>query len=82
MKQIDKYHCNDMEPFITVNNSNDINEDSLNYEHKVQPDLTIERFFYDGFLKGLYVKSIINDACMSCMDLIGVSSYFYIIHCR
>lgn len=55
MKQIFKFHCKDMEPFVT-NNTNDFNEDLLDQEHKEQPDFTMERLlFYDGFLKGFYI---------------------------
>ena len=78
MKQIDKYHCNDMEPFISTNDSTDSNEDSINHEHKEQPDFTMERYlFYDDFLKSLYVASKVYDACMSHEDLIKVCNGHY-----
>ena len=72
MKLVDRYHCNDIEPFITVNNSADTNEDS-NKPNEDQHDFTLERFFfYNDYLKSLYVLSMVYEACLSCEDLLQV----------
>lgn len=86
MKLVDKYHCNDLEPYITesnnystvVNSSNDPQisknqKELLNSNEKHY--FTKERFFiYDDFIKGLYVLSKIHEACMMCKKLVNVSS--------
>lgn len=85
MKLVDKYHCNDLEPYITESNilPTDVNSSNNQQmsEHrfkalncKEKPDFTSEKFFiYDEFLKALYVLSKIHQACMMCKKLIKVS---------
>ena len=88
MKKVDKYHRNDIEPYISESNnySTDVNQtidhqmsdnikDSMNHED--QPDFTIEKFIiYDEFLKSLYLLWKIYNMFLNCKDYVEVISKF------
>ena len=77
MKKVDKYHRNDIEPYISESNkySTEI-KDSMNHENP--PDFTIEKFIiYDEFLKCLYLLWKMYNIFSNCKDYVEVISKFY-----
>ena len=88
---MDKKHRNDLEPYISETDSSsttaeaekdkkvsDDVKDSLGIDEG--PDFSLEKyFFYENFLKALYVLWRMHEACLKCKELMKVDPKYIII---
>ena len=88
---MDKKHRNDLEPYISETDSSsttaeaekdqkvsDALKDSLGTDE--EPDFSLEKyFFYENFLKALYVLWRMHEACLKCKELMKVDPKYIII---